>query len=250
MTLAEVRARVVELNGRRDMESGAAQTTLTFFVNQAIKKLDRMVKTPRELARQQYDISTSILTYRMYMTKCRSVQEVWITDAVDGTKTQLERKTLTWLRNNYPKPVSSLNAGRPKYYAPMILALAPDQSDLDDTSYLNEFSRDADGLLLQPSGVTAFEYTGITWRPPADAEYTVTVIGQFYSPELSSDSDKNFWTEVHPDLVILATLYVIEVAYRNSEGANDWYNALKPEIKGLEDDAVEGEVVDINQMGG
>jgi hypothetical protein len=60
----------------------------------------------------------------------------------------------------------------------------------------------------------------------------------------------SFWTEVHPSTLIKAALYELEGFYRNTEGQKDYLATLRSDVTGLDNDAVEQELVGTLQMGG
>lgn len=68
-------------------------------------------------------------------------------------------------------------------------------------------------------------FTGL---PPRDVSYRV--IGHFHAPTLKVDEDKNYWSIYHPDILLKATMYELEIFYRNSEGAKDWLSALQQDL--------------------
>ena len=70
------------------------------------------------------------------------------------------------------------------------------------------------------------------------------------SVELSSDSDTNWWTLETPDTLITASLYQLELSYRNSEGARDWMNGVDLNLHVLELEQVDDEVTGVDQMEG
>jgi len=89
--------------------------------------------------------------------------------------------------------------------------------------------------------------------PPCDATYKMTVWGRFYPPAMSAASDWNVLTEKNPQLVILATLYRLEIAMRNTEGSNDWLVQLERELNLMDTDRtaarMEGPAVDWTMNG-
>ena len=70
------------------------------------------------------------------------------------------------------------------------------------------------------------------------------------SLELEDDADTSWWTLEAPETLVLASLYELEVAYRNTEGANDWMGALNNELMSLEYDQISEEITGIDQMEG
>ena len=69
--------------------------------------------------------------------------------------------------------------------------------------------------------------------PPPDADVDIVVEGLFSSEPLDADGDESFWSLVHPDLLVLATLYKLEVFYRNTTGANDYRVALHDHVMSI-----------------
>jgi hypothetical protein len=61
---------------------------------------------------------------------------------------------------------------------------------------------------------------------------------------------RSFWSEVHPNILLKASLKQLEMFYRNTEGVKDWDNALKDDIIPMDMDAAEEEAAGISQMGG
>jgi len=62
---------------------------------------------------------------------------------------------------------------------------------------------------------------------------------------LYNDEDSNWWAENYPMLVVWAACYSVEVSYRNTQGANDWYGAIKEQLSQLQTDhAVENSPTD------
>lgn len=69
---------------------------------------------------------------------------------------------------------------------------------------------------------------------------TIKVIGHFYTQELEKDSDTNYWSIYHPEILLKAAMYELEIFYRNSEGANDWLTALTLDMRTLQESELMG----------
>lgn len=95
-----------------------------------------------------------------------------------------------------------------------------------------------------------FNQQGIVWAPPADAVYTISLLGLFYEKELSLDADENYWSSIYPNALINATLMKMEEHTRNRQGVADYLSAVRSEIQGVEWDLVEDEMAGVNQMTG
>ena len=165
---------------------------------------------------------------------------MWISNA-DG-RTQLEKLSLEEFRGLYSDPPNEITQGDTLYWVPISLRTYPDDSHvIIDNLYGSE---------LTDLATQDYEYMGVIIAPPPDKASLLEVFGLFRSPTLSNDSDENYWSVMHPDILILAALYHLEVSYRNSEGAKDWMNSLMLELQGVEKDWVEEDIAEVTQMTG
>ncbi len=71
-----------------------------------------------------------------------------------------------------------------------------------------------------------------------------------YQPKLVNDDDKNFWSERHPFILVMAAMRQVEVSYRNTEGQKDWEAAIRGELFGQELDWADQESQEVSQMEG
>lgn len=62
----------------------------------------------------------------------------------------------------------------------------------------------------------------------------IQLIGKFFAEPLLSNDDTNYWSEQHPELLLKAAFYELEVFYRNSEGAKDWMNTIMLDLQDIE----------------
>lgn len=70
--------------------------------------------------------------------------------------------------------------------------------------------------------------------PAVHQKTLIRVVGHFHSEPLLLDSDTNFWSQRWPETLLKAAMYELEVFYRNSEGAKDWYEAILVDMHNLE----------------
>jgi hypothetical protein len=92
--------------------------------------------------------------------------------------------------------------------------------------------------------------SSILLMPPVDAslKYTLEVRGLFYTDALSTDADISYWTEENELLLIFAAAYMMELTYRNTEGAKDWLGSVMTIVEGLDKDIVEEQITGISSM--
>jgi len=253
MSLIEVRERVARESGRHDLVKDFANGDYTDsgngvsnrYVNDAQRFLDRKANFIKSYSWYKKDVS--IGSYKVNFRYCSAIKQVWF--MANGGRYRLDKKDLSWLRRAYGDVYANLTQASPLYYAPMVLNLSPDQVALTSSDYVNEFTRDFEEILFTDEA-EHFLYSGVLWMPPNAVASTVSILGRFWSSPLSVDADKSFWTEVHPDILSLATQYVIERTYRNREGMADYMTAIMDAIDDIDRDVVEEEVQDLNQMEG
>ncbi len=237
MDLVTLRQKAAELSGRYDLvvdTTDWADNGMDFFINNAVRFLDRMSDTPKSVSRIFEELAANAWYFEF--TLCREIHSVWINNT-EG-RSQLTRKDYPDLLEDYSGLISETDSGTPLYYCPNSLR-NQDDTDIDTLGVF--FNR-----VLDDSQA----YRGIIILPPPDESIVVEVKGLFYSAVLSNDSDENYWTLMHPDLLIMATLYEIEIFNRNSEGMRDWLGALNVKIDSIRKDLISEEVFDVNQMEG
>jgi len=87
-------------------------------------------------------------------------------------------------------------------------------------------------------------YNAIVFLPPPDETFDVEVQGLFYTYWPDDEDDTSFWMEIHPMISVWAGLYMLEVSYRNTTGANDWMAAITRTGSGIDKDTVEEALAD------
>lgn len=133
----------------------------------------------------------------------------------------------------------------PKYYAPDVIHLAPQQRSLTIADYTADFTYDYYNVMFGNSQ----GYNGIQIMPPSDVAYTVEVLGDWFSV-MTAATDQCYWSIVYPNVLLQAMLFAIEVFYRNATGMRDMLLSLEPFLDGVDKDLVEESTVGINQMEG
>jgi len=242
MSLVSVRQKFIEFSGRYDLVSSTttwADNGADFFLNAGQNYLDRL-----ELINKSYSrVFKTLAIDDWYITfqRCRAIQEVWASDS-DYERWQLERKDFDLLRAAYNELPANLDSGDPLYYAPMSLRKTPETA----TEMTIDYIYDSETTVAADH----YTYNGIIFMPPTDEVLLIEVRGLFYQPELTNDSDTNYWTEVHPHILVMAGCRALELMYRNTQGVKDWETSIKLEITGLGMDEAEQELAEFTEMEG
>lgn len=235
MTIVELRTIFTNRSGDINM----ADADIDRYINHGIEFLDLLTEYSHAPAKYYAEIAAGV-SFHTFGNRSRVIKEVWIIDSVDG-RSKLEKVKHSDLREQYPD-MPSATADKPLYYAVDINRAVP--TGFDETNLPAAFQPFID------TSATAYNIKGILFAPPTDEVYVLEVIGKFHSPTLTDAYTQNWWSVSYPDLVILAALYQLETHYRNTEGANDYMNTMRPIIKGLDYDVAEEDSQDYTAMRG
>lgn len=252
MDYKDLRQKFTELSGRYDLVKGdGTDSGADFFINAGQKMLDRT----QDLGKSKARLTKSLVAGSILVTTVglRALKSVWVSNS-DGMS-ELSITTAEGLRAYYAGKLTDATVGTPSVCAPAVLRPYPDTTKAIDVVGLY----DIEDLILYESDLSTghWTYNGIVIMPPPDQAYTISIWGLFYSPTLSATlsgstwtQTKSFWSEVHPETLLLAALYKLEAFYRNTEGAKDWQTALDVDLRGMDNDFVEEDLNGESQMGG
>lgn len=240
MNLIQVRSQFREISGRHDLvEEDGTDNGADFYLNEGRKFLDRMDETQKSWGSAFVQVKAG-LWYATFQF-CRAVKEIHC--MTSSGRWQLEKKNLQDLIEGYLTGLpSSRSTGTPLYFAPCITRYIPEDITADNF-------RAFIGFIDIPSG-SAHEFNTILLNVPVTEDTTVIINGLFYSMELVEDTDTNYWSEVHPLLLISSAMRQIEIVNRNTQGLNDWTNAISTEMQQLGYDLVEELIAESSQMEG
>ena len=240
MTLLEIRNLFIERSGREDLHDPATgnDNGANFFIQAGQRTLERLTEVNKSWARKFADVP--IGGYYAIFKGCRAIKRVWISDSSGRRK--LEKLSIEEFRDLYSDSPDKVSVGTTLYYAPTPLRTYP-----DDVNVVIDYLY---GNKLTDSATEDYEYKGVIIAPPPDKASLLEVFGLFRSPTLENDNDENFWSVVHPEILLMAALYQLEVSYRNTEGAKDWMNPLMLELSNIEKDWVEESIAEVTQMEG
>ena len=180
-----------------------------WYINEGIRTLDGLL--PNRINRKTYTTTVNAGDYYVDIPACRAILDVYVHDSEGYVA--LTRLTHRRTIEMYGLPLADADQSTPCHWC--------------------ESGHAADAT---PAGTVR-----LVFMPPADATFTLSVSGIFYSDALVNNTDSNWWTATHPGLVVLAALYELETAMRNREGARDWLAAIDLRIKAIEFDIAEQE---------
>lgn len=235
-TLLAVRKEFVAKSGRHNLVTDFAggdysDNGADIYLNKAQRDLDGRVPHPFNLRRVVKDVAVDDRIVEI--DKPRYIHEVFLNVDSDGSKVELKRKKWEEL---WPAYSDTTTSGAPKYYAIGTGSPAPEiESGFDPTAHEGAFDMPTDSWNTK---------VRLLLNVPASVAYTMHIIAQFYTPDLSGDSDVSFWTANHPHTLVLAACYQLELAYRNMTGARGWLEAVERELFELEKDIIESQLDD------
>jgi len=239
MNYIQARLKFRELSGRFDLvaEDGT-DTGGGFFINEGRKFLDRLDETQKSWASCFRFIDVG--RFSAQFPYCRAIKEVWAMTTL--ARWQLEKKRLQNLITDYLAGLPfSRGVGTPLYYSPAITRYIPESATVDTFEAFV-------GFVDIPAG-GAHEFNSILINVPPDVKISVEIKGLFYSAELAVDTDENYWSAVHPSLLVMSAMRLTEVFNRNTQGVNDWTNSITTEMTQLGFDLVEELIAEVTSMG-
>ena len=235
-----MRLKFRELSGRFDLvDALGVDQGAGFFINEGRKFLDRLHETQKSWGTVFRFVNVGF--YSAQFPHCRAIKEVYA--ATTTARWQLEKKNIQDLINEFllGNP-STRETGIPLYYSPCITRYIPESAT---PLSIESFA----GWVEIPSG-NAHEYNAILLSIPASEKITIQVNGLFYSSELINDTDENYWTAVHPMLLYMAAMRMVEVTNRNTQGVKDWEASIEADLKTIGYDLVEEIIAEANEMEG
>lgn len=242
-TLYDIRRRVVDTSGHFDLVVDAANGDYSdngcnCLINAAQRWLDRRFqyhKSPVWLYKT-LAAGSQIITF----SNARVVQAVWASVQANY-RWRVEPRSLFWIRQQFDS-ATPLNSGDcvPLFYAPVPIGVAPEQLTADADSYEAAGYLNYDHVVF---GTASFPMKGLWFEPAPAEDTTIEILAQWYSPELSSDTDRSYWSVNHPDLLARATRMQIEIdLHRNTAGRKDFEEPILAELKEIYKDMVAEEV--------
>jgi len=228
MSLLDVRTKFVEATGRYDLVLDPFNATPDYgdagadwFIQQGQKYLDRRLHDGNALA--ELTIAIAQADYFKDIANVRAVLNARMSKTTDTEGVFfLQKRTFRELVDMLGDfdDFSALDEGFPEFYA-----LGSSRNIGTPTAATETGSR-------------------IYFIPPADGTYSMILRVIHESIALSVDTDVNYWTEAHPQALILASILMLEQHYNNLERQKATSQSLMDYLKGIDFDAVKNEMSD------
>lgn len=240
MNLLQIRQQFRTLSGQYGLiNSDGSDNGANFFINAGQRHLDRLDTTQKSYGTCFRFCEPGF--YSVQFPYCRAVKEVWAATII--AKWQLEKKNLQDLLAGYfTKLPSEIDRGDPSYYSPTVTRAVPETFNTKASDFESFI-----GYVDIPSG-NHQNYNSILLSSPVNEKTLIEIKGLFYTDELVKDEDESYWSVTHPDVLIMATMRHIEIINRNTQGVNDWDNAIASEISLIGKDLVEEEIAEVTQI--
>lgn len=240
MNLQEIRRKFRDLSGRFDLvNDDFSDNGADFFINEASKWLDKTAETTKTWASYKEIITAG--TWNVQFPSCRAIKEVWL--ATDEGRWQLEKRRLQdILEGYYYATPAEIDTGTSLYYAPTVTRHIPEDITAVTLATFEPYVE-----VLTPTGYT---YNAILLSVPVDRDTLVDVKGLFHSVALSDDDDENYWSVVHPLLLIQAAMRISHIVTGNRPLLDITDRGLDGDLNRLEKDLVEQMIAEIDQMEG
>ena len=223
MNLIKVREEWVKASGRYDrVKTGTTGTppTATDFadngansvINRGIKFVEMRLGEGDPLrARYIETVCPAGTWFLKAPLEAKVITEVWCADPETHARWSPTQLGMRDFRNIYPADMNSVETGAPQIWTPARgrLADANKTTDFDGSADYQDtfYGTDFDEKIKQ----------GILLGPPTDRALTVSMWGQFYSEVLIADTDYNWWTVHHPQIVMQAADFIEAISLKDAE---------------------------------
>lgn len=225
-----------DLTGRMDLITANTYTDngADKYLKAGQRFLDRLFDFPHGFASHFFRVAAD--AWYVKFTDCRSVKEVYAND--DEGRSKLTKKDRIWLMDKYTSTIDDTDTGSPLYWA------------LAELRGINSRVKDELASFFRFIVPNEKKFNGVIFLPPPDEAMVIEVYGQFYSDWFKDDEDSTWWSEHHPELLVWAGAYMLEISYRNRMGAQDWLDSIHFHAQQIDFDTIATEIAQLDQIQG
>lgn len=227
MNLFEARKIFAKHSGRYDLVDPQtfADNGANFFVLAGVRMLDRLCSISAHEAVHIQDVFRGSTI--VYIPECSNIKEVYWVE--EHTRDMLLPMIAGKLARNFGR------FGKPYGYE-LVSTTAVPEIDLMD------MPKDAAPSDVAEVSYRVYNQQAMKLIPKPSNTGTLIIKGTFYSQPLKEDNDQNIWTAKYPEILGAASLWALEVYYRNTEGANDWANFVRNQLAEIDQKEIEHQV--------
>lgn len=223
MNLREIRSEFIRKSGRYDLiEENGDDAGANFFIQAGQRLLDK-----------RGDFGTGLVGEWQNMfnkgTAEFTVPNCWsITSVYSRLVTASEWQKLSY---TYSFDTPSCRLSNEQFYTYLPILSLPTLKEATAT----EIDLPASSLAVSVNAqVDDSQSMRIKLLPALSQNRIIRVVGNFFATPLTSDTASNYWSNRYPETLLKAAMYELEVFYRNTEGANDWLEAVMIDLRNLE----------------
>ncbi len=232
MNLREIRVQFRDMSGRFDLvDAQGNDTGANFFIQGALRYLNTKGIVDKPVGRWLYDLGIGEQVVRLF-DEIRLIHEVFYATPPGSGKRKLVRIERAFY-DLIDKP------GSPVYYMPAKLDNFPASGLFSDITFYRDSA-------FNPG----LEYNAIVVFPIPNQLGELEIIYDSKHEELNRDTDSNYWSIYHPQLLIMSCMHQLEIFHRNTQGVNDWLHSIENYILNLRQELVHEEALPIDQMEG
>lgn len=225
-TLASIRKKLVEISGRYDLvvdaEAGDwSDNGADYFLRSASRWLDRKFPYNKQYAwvYKTLESGNMLVTF----DNARYVKSVRICQ--DGELYYVPQIAYHKRFEQFDTESSDTNN---RVWSPAYIEVADGEIEADYEESGPFGVKGTEELVFAPE---SYPLSGILISPPPTTDIVVQVLGSWYSKFLEHDTDVNYWTKEHPELIVRAAMMQLAVdTNRNAQERAEFEESLTSDL--------------------
>lgn len=239
MNLYDIRKWAVEVSGRYDLiidGSDFVDAGMDKYIDEGRRFLDEKQNVDRHSYSRVYK-EVSVGGWFVSVPNVRAIITAFSSTAT--SRNEMKRIGYREMADHFTQPITMGNYIEFQYCQPFCIAMVRSPDSADKTALTTETFFD---LVIDGPEENAIIF------PPYENDVVIEAWGTFYSDKLVNDIDENLWSVRWPQLLVWATLYHVEVDYRNTTGASDWLSQIMARLDLIDKDQTEQISHDIKKV--
>ena len=224
MNLTELIEEFKEATGRIDLTDADA----TKYLNRGCKFLDEISFKVQADSRHFSLVEANETGFPIYRD-VRTIKSIWAYTSEE--RFELCYMPLGEMRNLYKDFTDT--AGTPTHFTQSPVRLISTNDNSQQTNI--------PGVWADFSGSSDAVKEALMIWPRPDIDYSIEILGNFYTEWLSSENPTNWWSMRHGELVIQAAIYRMDNNYRNTNGGKELLESMQIATQSIYFDEIENE---------